>query len=322
MSSTLAPLESPVRLEIHYYFSDDSHTMDAFVRNRCEKELLSVAQHIAHMLGTEITVESEAFEQGGLKEVWSIISNDRLASGIFLTLLTVTLTTQLTKDPEFADLQKEDLRLSIKQRSLSIEALQTELHKNEDTAVALAHSAKIINADPKVVKHRSNFYSHLSSYPKVTRFTTRPLSRDLNADLPSSTILRDDFDKFILTSDDLPTLVDDNAFIEIISPVLKPGRYTWRGLYNGSVIEFHMRDPEFKQSIISQHVPFKNGSVIQCVLETERRLDDLGNIKIVKYSVPVVIAMSEGGKSSLTPQGKRYRAKKDADQRQTGFFEN
>lgn len=322
MNISLASLESPVRLEIHYYFSDNSHTMDAFVRNRCEKELLFVVQHIAHILGTDIKVESEALEEGGLKEVWSIVSNDRLISGIIISLLTIILTTQLTKDPELTELQREDLRLSIQQRSLSIQAMQAEMVKKSDTTVVLANSAKAINTDPKVVKHRSNFYSNLTSYPKVTHFTARPLSDDQNANLPTSTILKDDFDKFILTSDNLPTLVDDNAFIEIISPVLKPGRYTWRGLYNGSVIEFHMRDPEFKQSVINQHVPFKNGSVIQCVLETERKLDDLGNIKIVKYSVPVVIAMREGSQSSLTPQGKRYRAKQDAHRRQTGLFEN
>ena len=40
-----------------------------------------------------------------------------------------------------------------------------------------------------------------------------------------------DSPKYIMTSDDIEPDCDENATIEIISPVLKKGRYMWVGIY-------------------------------------------------------------------------------------------
>ena len=66
------------KLELHYYFddSDDSHTMNAFVRNRCEFELLQIYTELQKELELDVKVETEAFEEGGLTELWTLLSQN------------------------------------------------------------------------------------------------------------------------------------------------------------------------------------------------------------------------------------------------------
>ncbi|MCI7410840.1 hypothetical protein [Helicobacter bilis] len=47
-------------LQIHYYFTDESHSMDAFVRNAMEKDLLNLMKEIANILDVNINIDSEA----------------------------------------------------------------------------------------------------------------------------------------------------------------------------------------------------------------------------------------------------------------------
>lgn len=55
------------KLELHYFLQDNAHKMDAIVRNKCEHELLEIVKEITQSLGVELTIESEAFIEGGLK---------------------------------------------------------------------------------------------------------------------------------------------------------------------------------------------------------------------------------------------------------------
>lgn len=60
------------RFEIHYYLANESHAMDAFVRNKCEAELLAILQEVCSILGASIKVETIPLEEGGLKEYWKV----------------------------------------------------------------------------------------------------------------------------------------------------------------------------------------------------------------------------------------------------------
>lgn len=39
------------RLQLHYYFDDESHFMDAHVRNKCEGELLAIIHEVSTNFG-------------------------------------------------------------------------------------------------------------------------------------------------------------------------------------------------------------------------------------------------------------------------------
>jgi hypothetical protein len=96
---------------------------------------------------------------------------------------------------------------------------------------------------------------------------------------------RDKFHAFIINNTDLPPSYDDEAEIEIISPVLKGKRIKWRGIYNGALIGFLVKDKEFNESVSQSKVAFKAGYKFKCLLETRRRLDESGTEVVAGYAV-------------------------------------
>ena len=126
--------------------------------------------------------------------------------------------------------------------------------------------------------------------------------------------------KFIMTSDDLEPQCDENATIEIISPVLKKGKYQWLGIYNGTVIQFKMKSNEFKNMVLTGQVPFKNGSSIICLLLTNKKIDNQGNEKVTGYEVLEVYNYFENEAPIETPEGKRRRQKEEAEKSQMSLF--
>jgi hypothetical protein len=181
----------------------------------------------------------------------------------------------------------------------------------------------IITNNIKIIKHTSNFYKTLYNYPKVRKISTTKIDENRNHLEEPKFIDRAEFEKFFLESDNLAPIIDENAIIEIISPVLKRGNYKWRGIYNQNPqpIEFSM-NKEFKDKVIEDGIPFKNGTFIDCVIKIDRKIDDLGNVFNSNYSVKTVLKQHNEGISIETIQGKKYREKKEANLNQTKLFEN
>jgi len=303
------------KIELHYFFSDDSHTMDATIRNKCEHEYLEIIKQISEVLNIELSIESEAYLEGGLKEWLTVkIKKYPILSVIVSGVLINVISTPLITDNELVELQKQELRLSI-------EHLKQELQEDEKTVptINIENLTLVLNNDIKIIKHKSNFYKNLSSYSKVTKIETAVLSETNEPIEKPNSIERSEFSKFILVSDDLPAIIDDGAVIEIISPVLKRGSYKWKGLYKGEIIDFYMKDAVFKESVIQDREPFVNGTFIECVLEISQKIDDFGEVKNSSYSVLTVIKKDDGEATILTKQGKKYKAEQKAKEQQLSF---
>lgn len=310
------------KLELHYYFSedDDSHSMDAYTRNKCEHELLQIISEITKELEINSKVETEAFKEGGLSEIWTFLHTDNGQLTLILSLLTLVVSRIPVRKTK---LEKEDLKLSIEERKLNIEKLKSEMEsKGVPTEFNFEKASLILHYNNKIIKHKSNFYKQLYKYPKVKKISTTKLNNKKEQIEEPIFIERKDFAKFILESDNLDSITDDNATIEIISPVLKKGKYKWKGVYDklGTVIDFGMKDKEFKDHVVSDGVPFKNGTFIECVLEIERKIDDLGNVFNSNYSVLTVLKQHDEGTSIETPQGKRYKKQKKLLDSQLSLF--
>ena len=167
-------------------------------------------------------------------------------------------------------------------------------------------------------KCKSNFYEALRGYPKVTRLTLRELNGNNRSRSGSLEVRREQFDFYILRSDELPPVKDAKATIEIISPVLKDSRLRWKGIYNkgGETIDFYMNDEAFKRDMLDEKITFKSGICIDCVLEIQRRLNELGETVNVGYTVETVIRTRFDKLEIVTPQGKRHLQKLEAEKRQ------
>lgn len=328
-------MEIAKKLEVHYYLANESHSMDAFVRNKCEAELLAIFQELCTSLGIDVPIEALAHHEGGLRDYWKLLGENStqitITALIFSTLLSIanTVLTRIpVSDPEKDEREKqiqeltiEEKRLAIEERRLALEKLKKEAQQQGiPSKETIEGAAKAIEQNLKIQTRRSNFYRVLGNCEKVTGIGFSAISQDGEAIDQEKFVPRADFKKYVLITNELPIETINSAFIEIIAPVLKEGNYKWRGIYEGESISFSMTDAEFKTSVLREEVSFQHGSGINCVLHIFRKFDELGEVVITGYSVVTVIEKTDGASTHETPQGKKHRAYKKFIEAQAGLF--
>ena len=307
----------PNKLGLRYSFTDDSHTMDAIIRNSCERELLAIVNEIASLLEVDINIETEAYIKDGLNEVWTLISENRYATGVITGILINILSGYLTQDSGLPDLQNEELRLEIDKLKRGLKE-----SKGNRPNINPEDSITAFNSNIKITKHRSKFYQNLIEYAKVSKITTVLLSHGNLPIIDPVVVEGKEFDRFVLKTDELELVMDESATIEIISPVLKNEKYNWKGIYKGEVIHFSLRDKEFRHHVTNNDIQFKNGTCIDCILKISRKISNLGEIQNSGYTVLTVLRKHDDGTTTETPQGKRYRIKNEMETKQLKLFKD
>ena len=305
------------KLELRYYFNDKSNYMDAMIKHRSEKEVLSLIRTLADMLDIKMTVYCESFaQQEGFREIWSVAGENSRLISVLLNLFmqvwtrpTLLVGGQPVVDRSVADEEKM-------QREIAL--LRTNLRKKSPGITVTRELVELLSASPRVCKCKSNFYEAVRGYPKVTKFTLRELNENNRSRSGSLEVKREQFDYYILRSDELPSVKDNKATIEIISPVLKDARYRWKGIYNkgGETIDFYMCDEDFKKDMFDEKIAFKSGMCIDCVLEIQRKMSELGEVVNISYTVETVIRTRFDKMEIITPQGKRHLRKLEAEKKQ------
>ena len=367
-------MENGPRLEVHYYLQNGSHSMDAFVRNRCEAEFLHAVSYIAKSLGADLQFESTRPAEGGFRDIWKVLldkDNRAVPVPTMSAILTLVVTQAVViwnappkADKELERQQLEINRLTIEHWKLENERSALELQKlqkdvnggsspasaksRKEEASAIAPAApqiqvapspspvpstlRAIEAEgetkvlglqmaPKVNKHRSNFYKQLIPDERVTAVGFRWVPDD-KPPPEERVISRPEFSSFVMQTDTLEPEVTE-AVIEIVSPVITEGDIQWKGRWNGKAIAFAMDDRVFKEQVFRREVSFQHGDSIQCVLESERKLDEGGNPKITHHRVTTVLGKVEsGGKTHETPQGRRKRFEAKHSDGQSDLFKS
>jgi hypothetical protein len=308
--------------ELHYYLEHNSHSMDALTRNKCEREVLAVFYEVAKQLNTQLAIETFAYSEGGLKELWKALGDNQAQITLIVAVLAILFSRYPVTDPNLVALDKEAKILEIEKTKLEINKLQYEAESEREPAQHPAEQiAEALQGNGKIAVRRSNYYKILIDYPKVCSVGYTPLPLD-PLPRPEHVVPRQDFKRFILESDKLPTEIDDNALIEVFAPVLSGGNYHWRGYYQGKAISFVMTDSQYKSSIVAKEVHFQHGTHLLCVLNIHKRYDELGEISVTGYSVATVLEQSEGGTTFVeTPQGRGYRHTKVLRESQGDMFQ-
>ena len=294
------------KFELHYYLKDNSHAMNAFVRNKAEKDFLEAVKRIGDLLDSELKIETEAYQEGGLIEILAIV----LPTLHYLSpALNDIITHYATRDT-----QAETLDKKIKEATLQ----NLELDNQQKTLGIEEQIEKKLN-DKLVQKYISNFYKKIDSYDKVEKIGYKSVEKDGLEYI----VERKDFKSFIL-HDDITISEDDDAMIEIISPVLKEGKYNWRGRYKNEKIDFSMADSKFKQEVIEGRHKFSNGSLISCHLEIKVTFDEFGDEKSRNYRVLQVFGTQELelGELKLREAGKKRNQQKWLNEHQKSLFDD
>ena len=310
--------ETGTKVELHYFFSDESHSMNALIRNKCEHNLLGVLKEISTVLNARLQVETEAHNEGGLKERFVLLGKSEFLRSFATAVFHYVLPLEVDIEKTVSEENKEDT----KER---IDRLRRELRDHErdaDVKVDMENVATIFRNNLKIIKLKSNYYRQLSGCEKVTKFAVQRVNAAGEYLGKANAINRKRFDTYMLIADTLKPETDEKAVIEIISPVLKTGSYKWKGIYvqTGKIINFYMKDDDFKNEVISQSIPFKNGTRIECTLEITRRMNEFGTEVVTGYSVQVVTRKLDDEAVMEMPQVRTVKKKKEPELKQLDLF--
>ncbi len=239
-------------LEIHYYFDDQSHSMEAEIYNKCSEQIVIIFKEIAQILDIKINIEIEGTKEGGLREFFTVIYKNvnykNVNQPLPATIIAGIIMSIITYDPK--DTQLKDLDIEIKKEQL-----------------------KEIYSKKEISDARSTFYESSLKCPKIKEIEYSPYDQNnilLKEKVKS--VSRENFSKFII-SKEVPeeSEFDNDAVIKVIAPVIqKPKNQNglqWVGLYKDKQIQFNMADKDFQRDVINEKYKLSEIKTITSVLE-------------------------------------------------------
>ena len=289
-------IEKSNRLQFHYYFKDDSHTIDSIIRNECEKEILLIYKEIANTLGLELYLESLPTEEGGFKETWKFLGKNSTQITLLVSVAAIIISRFPVENRELTKSQIENLQLDNEIKRKVLEKLNLEFIQDDDKLEQqkIVDSVELVNKNYKISWRKSNLYKKLNSYSKVDSVEVVRYEDKEPIGKPRK-IQKREFYKFILSSDDLPKLETEKAIIDVISPAIKRGNFRWKGFYNNEIITFLMDDFQFKSQVLNGDIHFSNKFSIEVEMTQNRKISQDGEIRITNSTVNKVIASIEKG---------------------------
>lgn len=323
-------------LTIHFYLRDKSHSMNALVRHQMEKQILDVLSEFQKITGLTFNLEAEAYQEGGLKERYKFLIDNIVTPSIvalIVTLLTKMITEPMSREKSYTELvliqeqikterikqriarEDEELKgIAIEEAKIDLEIKKEKLQQEQLKTQEIAEQVEQSKSLSKVSRSLSNWYQKAEKYEKIEKigYLTCNSQQEIIVD-------RSSFKDFILSNEE-DIEIDDEAIIEIISPVLDDGKNKWRGSYKSEKIEFSMADSKYKKKVVKGEQKFQNGSRIKCRIEIKRKYDNFGEeVGKPSYRVSHVDEIEIGGRMFQTETGAK-RAKKILESKQGSLF--
>lgn len=319
-------------LETRYsFYNNDSHTINAFIRNQCEKEILAIAQEVFKAMGLDkkITIEITPSKQGSYIDFFVFLVNNTKFPEIFLAGLAIII--GLMSIPKMSNLGKNQEK-NKKIESVNLDDLKkilatTTINSNEEKCLLLKIEDLIrlhyddLVYNPNISRHISNFYRSLLSYEKVEYMEYKSYNQRHESVTKTNTVHREKFEDFIITiSEEEKT--DNHAKIYIHSPVLVKGKRHWSGFYTleEKAINFSMLDRHFKEDVTSGTINFSNGTFIYAVLRKTIKYDEFGGVKSQHYFVEEVKQISNDNNHYYNKKdNKNHQSSKEKAKKQISF---
>ncbi len=289
-------IEKSNSLQFHYFFKDNSHSIDSILRNECEKEILHIFKDVSETLGLKLSIETLPAEEGGFKETWKFLGKNSVQITLIASVAAIVISRFPVENKELTKLQIENLKLDneLKRKELeklNLDFLQIDEELNRET---VRDSVELVNKNYKISWRKSNLYRKLNNYQKVDSVEVLRYDDEKPIGKPRKTP-KQDFSKFILRTDELPKLELENAVIDVISPAIKKGKFRWKGFYNKEIINFLMDDSRFKEQVLHGDIHFSNKFSIEVKMTQNRKINQDGDIKATNSVVNKVIASIEDG---------------------------
>jgi hypothetical protein len=323
MADTLDVYKMTSKLQFHYWFGDKTHTMDALVHNKCERELLELTKAVAKLCGVAIKMETEPSGKGGIKSWLTVAAKSpKKTPAAEIALLTTLVAASVTSAHSTSISEAVSALLDKMLTGTELDEEQRKQWEQEiaQVKVATASLVPLLDQSSVVKKRKSNFYNLLRKYQKVKSISVTLTDEAKRLATEEQLVMRDDFKTFIVSSDTVTQQVVEGAQIEIISPVLVIGKHKWKGMYKGTAISFSMKSDDFMSMVQSGKVEFKSGSTINCKLEIEKKTNSAGVERVIGYTIIGVESYSENGKTIETPEAKQKQKQNTVSKRQLDLF--
>lgn len=294
------------QLQLHYYFSDNSHGFDAVIRNECEKELLYLFHDVAKTLDFKLLVQSEPPKDGGFIELWKFFGENPNQVTLIISAIAIILSRIPVENKKLTKLQLENLKLDNKLKKKELHELKLKSKEEKEIDEELIKKVvELLLINYKIVWRRSNFYKKIAQYKRIYKVSNQRL---LNGEPIGNEreIPQSEFYNYVLSTDELPKNEIEGAIIDLISPVLKSGKFYWKGFYNKDIVNFQMIDPNFKLMVQHGQIPLSNKVILNTILVQDQKIDENGEIKVTKCTVPLVIKYSVNGTEYVTQEGELY----------------
>ena len=326
MEAKMNLLPDSSKLEFHYIFAEDdkSHSLDAYTRNACEREFLAIIKTLSTELGVHINVNVEPKKDGSLIDVYNfLVSQNGLAVAVWATFLLEIIKYVF---PRKTKAEKENLEIENEKGLVELIKAAKEL---EEQGIPLPpkidSKLRSIYSSRKMKKQKSNFFKNLQKEQKIKSLEVSSVdTKDESKKQVLFLIPRKDFEDYFLYSDELESEIDNKAVVEVVSPVLKKGKYMWRGIYRKENLthEFIMADSDFKKTVIDDGISFQNGTELDCEVEICKKLDDNGDVFNSKYKINKVYDHRIGNTITEMPSGKKRRQKAEMEKNQPTLFDD
>ncbi len=278
-------------LQLHYYLSGHSHSMDAKIYNKVESELLKIIEEVSRVLDLEISVEIQALEEGGLKAIYKFLNKKKnkrqiviigtFFAGIVATIMSDVISDKIKTDPEMEKLKKDKIELEIQKLKKELKS-DVEINFKENELIIdkefIENLSMYISEINKIKISKSKFYELLTKENRIEKVSTQELNENYEPISEEKIVPRKDFKLFIINEAEIEADYQYFVELEIISPVLKKSKLNWRALYNGEQITFSLNDENFKNLVTNKNLQFSNGTKIICELETKQKMNDDGEI--------------------------------------------
>jgi len=304
-------IEQSNKLQLHYFFRDNSHSIDAVTRNECEKELLNIFNEISTSLGFTVRIEAEPSQEGGFKEIWKFLGDNAVQITLIVSVSTIFISRFPVENKELTKLQIENLKLDNEIKKKQLQKLELEFLKEEDLdELKVTDVVEHLQSNYKIAWRKSNYYKKINSYRKVESISVQRFSESSSVG-SERVVERTKFPSFILKSDELPDLEVPMATIDVISPALKSGKFRWKGFYEKEIITFEMQDSIFKSDVLKGNIHFSNAFTIEASMIQIRKIDQDGGIKVTNNIVTTVLATIDNGVRTETEHGKQQSGDSD-----------
>lgn len=183
------------KLEIRYYFNDRSGYMDAFILNKCEKNIIFLLRTVADMLNIKMMIYTEPCEGEGYRERFPIAGRNSRAVSILLRIVI-----QLLAQPLVSADGRPYSTITPKRKEMlreKITALTEELSYQYLKPYVPDDIVDLLNSVPELQRYKAHFYETLKSYPKVVRIAFRELNENNNIRKGALVVKREQFSLYV-----------------------------------------------------------------------------------------------------------------------------